>query len=409
MTYSKKPNAPKHAALMAGVAVFLFALPLAAQDGAPVDVGPPNVPDFSPAFPQQTRAPERRSGIDLVAETIAGGLEHPWGLAVLPEGGYLVTERPGRMRHVAADGTLSPPLTGLPDVYAQRQGGLLDVALGDDYAENRTIFWTYAKPGDDGLSATAASRGTLSEDFKSVTEVTEIFVQFPGASVPAHYGSRVLPDGQGHVFVTTGERFTPALSAFAQDLDKTYGKVVRLSPTGDIPEDNPFIGQTDAIPSIWSYGHRNVQGAALHPDTRTLWTIEHGPQGGDELNLIEPGENYGWPVISYGETYSGSPVGAGITAKAGMAQPRYYWDPVIAPGDLVFYQGDMFPDWQGDILIAALRGGLVRLELDGKTVVAEERLMEDLGRVRDVDVDSDGSLLVLTDQSNGALIRLTAR
>ncbi len=381
-----------------------------AQSDNPVRQGAPNVPAFKPAFPEQTRAPAMESGIELEAEVLARGLEHPWGIAILPSGDYLVTERSGDLRIVSAEGVVSTPLGGVPKVLARRQGGLLDVALDPDFSDNRLVYLTYAKPLSGRLSATAAARGRLSDDGTKLQDVQEIFVQSPGSPTPMHYGSRILFDSDGHAFITTGEHSSPSERVFAQDLDKTYGKVIRVNRDGTIPDGNPFIGQSGADPSIWSYGHRNIQGAALDPATGQLWTIEHGPRGGDELNRPEPGKNYGWPIISYGENYSGTPIGQGITQAPGMEQPRYYWDPVIAPAGMIFYQGDMLPEWKGDILASSLRpGGLVRLKLEGDTVIGEERLLEDIGRVRDVAEAPDGSLLVLIDSGNGQIRRVTPK
>lgn len=397
-----KPAAP--AALL-----LALALPAGAETGAPVEQGLPNVPDFRPAFEGQTRAPEALSNLRLQVSEIAGGLVHPWGVALLPEGGYLVTERPGRLRVVAEDGTLSDPVAGLPDIRARGQGGLLDVTLGPDFATDRMIYWTYAKPMGDGLSATAAARGRLSEDLTEVTGAEDIFVQDPPSPTAMHYGSRILFDPSGIAYVTTGEHSSEAERVFAQDLDKTYGKVIRIRPDGSPPPDNPFVGQAGAVPAIWSSGHRNIQGAAIHPATGALWTIEHGPQGGDELNMPLAGGNYGWPVISYGVNYDGSPVGDGLTAATGMEQPVYYWDPVIAPGGMAFYPGGMFVDWEGDLLIGAMNpGALVRLRIDSSGLVAsEERLLTDQGRIRDVAVAPDGALLLLVDAEDGRLLRVT--
>ncbi|MGG7643752.1 PQQ-dependent sugar dehydrogenase [Rhodovulum sp. YNF3179] len=384
-----------------------LALPAAAQTGAPVDQGPRNVPEFSPAFPNQTRAPAMESGMRFAVETLADGLVHPWGIAVLPGGGYLVTERAGRLRHLAADGTLGPAIAGVPEVLAQRQGGLLDVALAPDFAESRVIFLSYAKPMGRGRSATAVARAELGADLRRLEAVRDIFVQTPPSPTPAHYGSRVVASGD-HVFITTGEHFTARERQFAQHPDKSYGKVMRLTADGDVPADNPFAGDADALGGVWSLGHRNPQGAAIRPSTGALWTLEHGPAGGDELNRIAPGANYGWPVVSYGENYSGRPVGSGAQRRAGFVEPRYYWDPVIAPGGFVFYRGDMFADWEGDILAASLNpGGLVRLRLEGDRVAGEERFFTGEARMRDVAIDRDGALLVLTDARNGAVLRLT--
>ena len=361
---------------------------------------------LEPQNPSQFRAALKSSGITLEQEVIAEGLEHPWGIEVLPEGGYLVTERPGRLRHVATDGTLSDPISGVPEVVAQDQGGLLDVALAPDFAESRRVYLSYAKPVGDGLSATAAAYGTLNEDMTALEDVPDIFVQSPGSTVDKHFGSRVVFDGDGHVYITTGEHSSPEYRVYAQDLDKTYGKVIRLTLDGEVPDGNAFVDQEGAMPEIWSYGHRNMQGAMMRDGE--LWTIEHGPQGGDELNKIEPGTNYGWPVISFGQNYSGTDIGEGIAAKDGMAQPVYFWDPVIAPGGMLTYEGDVFSDWQDDVFIGSLYpGGIVRLDLEDGTVVAEERLAMDLGRVRDLEVDSDGTLLAITDTDNGVLVRLS--
>jgi glucose/arabinose dehydrogenase len=365
--------------------------------------------DFAPAFPEQFRAPLEVSDISLTTETLAGGLVHPWGIARLPgDGGWLVTEREGRLRHLAADGTLSEPISGVPEVVARDQGGLLDVALGPDFAETGMVYLTYAKPMGDGLSATAAARGTLSEDMASLTGVEDIFVQDPPDDTHKHFGSRILFPGDGTAVITTGEHSSMETRVYAQDLDKTYGKVIRVNLDGSIPQDNPFVGQADAVDSIWSLGHRNIQGAAYDADG-TLWAIEHGPAGGDELNRPEPGLNYGWPVISYGERYDGGPIGSGEASMEGMEQPVYFWDPVIAPGGMGFHQGEAFSDWNGDILIGSLYpGGVVRLALDDDGLVAaEERLLRDIGRVRDVEIQPDGSFIVLTDFANGSVIHVT--
>ncbi len=379
-----------------------------AATAQPVEQGPPNVPQFKPAFPQQTRAPASDSGVELQVETLASPLEHPWAVGVLPDGGYLVTERPGRLRHVTAEGEISEPIGGVPDLVARRQGGLLDVAVSPEFASDRTIFLTYSKPVGDGLSATAAARATLSEDMTQLRHVTDIFVQQPGAPEPLHYGSRVVIDGD-IAWITTGERYTRENRQNAQELGATYGKVIRVQTDGRVPDDNPFVGRQGAIDSIWSLGHRNIQAAALRAPG-DLWTIEHGPRGGDELNNPKAGGNYGWPVVSYGENYNGTPVGSGDAhhEPKGFVEPRYYWDPVIAPSGMVFYDGQMFPGWQSDVLVGSLSpGALVRLELDGTTVVGEERLLTRQGRIRDVAQDRDGALLLLVDADAGALLRVT--
>ena len=362
--------------------------------------------DLAPAFEAQFRAPLAENGVALSREVLASGLSHPWGIAVLPDGaGYLVTERTGALRHMAADGTLSDPVAGVPEVHAVEQGGLLDVALDPEFAQNRRIFLTYAKPMGDGMSATAAASAVLSEDLASLSEVRDIFVQDPPSPTPKHYGSRILLPGDGTAIITTGEHSSDAERDLAQSLDATYGKVIRVNVDGTVPDDNPFVGR-DGEDAIWSYGHRNIQGAAFGPDG-TLWTIEHGPRGGDELNAPEAGLNYGWPVISYGIRYDGGPIGSGEAAREGMEQPVYFWDPVIAPGGMMFHGGAAFADWNGDLLIGSLNpGGVVRLSLEDGRVTEEERLLLDAGRVRDVEVLEDGSFLILTDFGDGSVIRI---
>ena len=331
---------------------------------------------------------------------MARGLEHPWGLAFLPDGRLLVTERPGRLR-IAAGGGLSAPLTGVPAVYARGQGGLLDVALGPSFAQDRLVYLSFSEAGPGG-AGTAVARGRLGARGLEDTQV--IWRQQPKVEGPNHWGSRLVFRPDGTLFVTLGERF--AYRERAQDLSVTLGKVVRIDADGSIPRDNPFIGRSGPLPEIWSYGHRNVQAAALDADGR-LWTVEHGAMGGDELNHPEPGKNYGWPVITYGLDYSGATIGIG-TSKPGMEQPVYYWDPVIAPSGAVFYTGSAFPEWHGDLLVGSLRpGGLVRLRLQDGRVTREERYLHELGeRIRDVRQGPDGGLYLLTDASRGRILRL---
>jgi aldose sugar dehydrogenase len=371
---------------------------------AEVEQGPPNA-GFDPAFADQTRA-SVLAATPVQVTVFASGLENPWGIAPLPEGRWIVTERPGRMRIVEADGTLSPPISGLPEVANEGQGGLLDVATGPDFARDRTVWWTYAKRLEGGF-VTAAARGVLSEDNSQMTDVADIFGQEPPSPTPMHFGSRIVFDGRGHLFITTGEHSSQAERVLAQDINTTYGKVIRLNLDGSVPADNPFVGR-DGVDTIWSLGHRNMQGAVIETETGQLWTVEHGPAGGDELNRLDAGVNYGWPVVSYGVNYDGSPVGSGTAQAPGFAEPVYYWDPVIAPGGMVFYQGDLFPDWRGDLLIGSLNpGALVRLEMVDGRVVGEERLVTDLGRIRDVEEMPDGSLLVLKDAGDGGVWRVT--
>ncbi len=403
MTISSTPLTTL-AALSAAALPFAAMAQADAGGGGYVVQGEKNVPEFEPAFENQTRAPAVTTEAELTSTALAGGLEHPWGIAVLPEGaGYLVTERPGRLRHVSTDGSLSGPIAGMPEVLAQDQGGLLDIAVGPDFADDRRIYWTYAKPLEGGMSATAAGRGVLNEDLTEVTEVEDIFVQEPPSPSPMHYGSRIVFDDAGHAFVTTGEHFTDDQRVYAQDLDKTYGKVIRVNLDGTVPEDNPFAGQDGAVASIWSLGHRNIQGALVRDGQ--VWTIEHGPKGGDELNRPQAGANYGWPEVSYGERYDEGPIGTGEPRGEGFEEPVYYWDPVIAPGGMVAYEGDAFPEWQGEFLIGSLYpGGIVRVVLEEDRVTGEERLVRDLGRVRDIELLEDGTFLAITDREAGELL-----
>jgi glucose/arabinose dehydrogenase len=341
-------------------------------------------------------------------ETVADGLEHPWGIEMLPDGRMLVTERPGRLRIVAPDGTLSEPLEGVPDVDARGQGGLLDVALDPDFPANRLVYMSYAEPGEGGNS-TAVARAALSQDGASLTDLQVIFSQKPKLPSDKHFGSRLVFDGKGHLFVTLGERSEAQFREQAQDLGSHLGKIVRIRPDGSVPDDNPFVGQAGALPEIWSYGHRNVQAAELHPETGQLWEIEHGPRGGDEVNIAEPGANYGWPVVTHGVNYDGTPVGTGRQRQGGMVDPLYTWTPVIAPSGMIFYTGAAFPEWRGDLFVGGLRAtSLVRLELDGGRIAHEERLLEDLDkRIRDVTQGPDGTLYILTDEDNGEVLRLS--
>ena len=357
-----------------------------------------------PAQGQAPRSPTPASVNGAVqVQTIAKGLEHPWSLAFLPDKRMLVTERPGRLRIVGADGRISEPLTGVPQVYASGQGGLLDVALSPTFEKDRLVYLSLAEPGEGG-AGTAVARGRLGERGLESTQV--IWRQQPKVSGSNHWGSRIVFRPDGTLFVTLGERFNH--SERAQDLSATLGKVVRINPEGSAPRDNPFVNRDGARPEIWSYGHRNVQAAALHPETKQLWTVEHGARGGDELNHPEAGKNYGWPVISYGTHYSYLKIGEG-TAKPGMEQPVYYWDPVIAPSGMTIYTGDLFAGWKNNFLIGSLTpGGLVRLVMKDGKVAQEERYLGDLReRIRDVRQAPDGSLYLLTDARNGQILRIT--
>lgn len=335
--------------------------------------------------------------------TMTRGLEHPWGLAFLPDGRRLVTERPGRLRLVAADGTLDPqPVTGLPTIAIHGQGGLLDVALHPGFAENGLIYLSYAARGEGGVG-TEVARGRLVDHRLENVEV--LFRQQPKSSGGRHFGSRLVFDRQGYLYITLGDR---GEQERAQKMDDLAGKIVRLHDDGRIPADNPFADRPGARPEIYSLGNRNVQGAALHPVTGELWAQEHGPQGGDEVNVIRAGRNYGWPVITYGVEYVvGTKIGEG-THKPGMEQPLHVWVPSIAPSGMAFYQGDRFPRWRGDLFVGALKDQmLVRLRFDGEKRVKEERLLKGvLGRIRDVRAGPDGYLYLLTDSPDGVIARL---
>jgi glucose/arabinose dehydrogenase len=361
--------------------------------GRPVEDRPPNGRTQKPIFPGQTRAPFRTAGVRFDVRTVARGLEHPWSMAFLPDGAMLVTERPGRLRMVGADGTLSQPIAGLPEVDARDQGGLLEVALDPTFADSGRIYFTYAEPRDGGNGTALASARLVREGGAARLEGARvIWRQEPTIDSTKHFGGRLVVGNGGELFVTTGERFLPESRVKAQDEESGIGKVVRALP---------------APPVIWSRGHRNVQSAAINPKTGALWVVEHGARGGDEINLVERGNNYGWPVITYGIDYSGEPIGQGITAAAGMVQPLYFWDPSIAPSGMAFYDGDRFPAWRGSLFVGALAGKhLARLTLEGTRVVGEERLLVDRARIRDVRVGPSGTIFVLTDEDDGEVLEL---
>lgn len=352
---------------------------------------------------QSTHASER--GPVRVTE-VTVGLDSPWGLAFLPDGGMLVTERPGRLRRIAADGSASEPLTGVPAVFATGQSGLLDVALSPQFASDRLVYLSYMEANWRGNKAgTAVARGRLGEN--GLSEVEVIYRQEPKLSSGTHPGSRLVFADDGLLFVTQGEN---NVRPTAQDMDKLQGKLVRIAPDGSIPADNPFVGVDGARPEIWSLGHRNMQGAALHPVTRKLWTHEHGPMGGDEINIPDAGRNYGWPIITYGQNYSGGPIPESTGTQApGMEQPHHYWPVSPAISGMAFYTGDRFAAWSGNLFIGALAAReLIRLELDGDAITHEERLLGDRGeRIRDVRQGPDGALYLLVDDAvNGRILRV---
>lgn len=357
------------------------------------------------AIAQSREYPSERGTLQVTPVLV--GLEHPWSLAFLPEQqGLLVTERPGRLRLATLQGELSEPIGGVPAVYARSQGGLLDVALSPDFAQDRLVYLSYAEAGAGRYAGTAVGRGRLSADNRRLDDFEVIFRQMPKLSSGAHFGSRLVFDRAGYLFITLGENNQRPT---AQDLDKLQGKVVRLHPDGRVPSDNPFVGQPGARPEIWSYGHRNPQGAALNPWTGQLWSHEHGPRGGDEINIPQAGKNYGWPLATHGVDYSFLPIPeARGQTLAGTEAPHHVWAKSPAISGMAFYDGERFPAWRGNLFIGALVGqALIRLELSGDRVVHEERLLERLGeRIRDVRQGPDGYLYVLTDAANGQLLRL---
>jgi glucose/arabinose dehydrogenase len=343
---------------------------------------------------------------NITVETIVGGLANPWAVAFLPDGRMLVTERPGRLRIATREGRLSPPLAGVPEVLARRQGGLLDVVLDRAFASNRTIYFCFAAPVEGG-GQTALARARLGDgEAPQLDGVKVIFRQEGPPSGGLHYGCRIVQARDGNLFLTMGDHGSHPKEA--QNLANHLGKIVRIQTDGGVPKDNPFVGKSGAKPEIWSYGHRNAQGAALHPQTGKLWVNEHGPRGGDELNIAEAGRNYGWPVIGYGIDYSGARIHEG-THRPGMEQPIKQWTPVIAASGMAFYTGDLLRGWKGNVFIGGLASQvLVRLELDGEKVVGEERLLRGLGeRIRDVRQGPDGALYVATDSSSGRVLRVT--
>ncbi|VXC05167.1 PQQ-dependent sugar dehydrogenase [Brevundimonas sp. G8] len=379
------------------------------QVGAPLETRPANNPDQQPAFAGQTRAPGVKTEQAMSHMVVASGLVHPWGLAALPDGRWLVTEKPGRLRIITAQGQISEPVAGLPAVDAQGQGGLLDVIVGPGFAQDRMIYWSYSEPRQGG-NATSVARARLSDDGSRVENVQVIFRALPIYDGDKHFGSSLAFAPDGKLFITLGERSDKPMRPQAQDLGSHMGKTIRINADGTVPQDNPFVDRAGALPEIWSLGHRNVQGIAVQPGTGAIWTIEHGTRGGDEVNIDKPGLNYGWPDAAYGVEYAGGQINTGATQAPGTEQPVYYWDPVIAPGGATFYQGAMFPGWDGNLLVAGLKEKhIARLVIQNDRVVGEERLLTDLGeRVRDVAVGADGAVWAITDEENGKLVRLAA-
>jgi aldose sugar dehydrogenase len=376
---------------------------------APLETRAANAPDQKPAFQGQTRACEVKSSGAYRVTVLARNLEKPWSVEPLPDGSLLVSEKPGRLRIVSAAGQVGEPITGLPAVDSKGQGGLLDLALSPGFATDRTIFFTFSEPRTGG-NATSVGRGVLSADSRSLGQVRVIFQAMPTYDGDKHFGSRLAFGPDGMLYMTLGERSDSVMRPQAQMMGSHMGKVLRLKPDGTPADGNPFIGQAGAKPEIWTVGHRNVQASAFDPQGR-MWIVEMGTQGGDELNLIQKGKNYGWPIQAYGEEYSGKPIEGAVTNRPGYEQPVYYWDPVIAPSGAQFYSGKLFPAWKGNLFVGGLKDKfLVRLTLENDRVTGEEHLLTDRKqRVRDVREGPDGALYVVTDEKNGELWKISPR
>ncbi len=370
----------------------------------PVETQEPNT-DYSAAFEGQTRAPGIATKTNYQVSEFASGLSRPWGMTNLPDGRILVTEKGGTMRIVSNSGEISEAITGIPSVNSSGQGGLLDVAIDPDFDINRMVYWSFSQNGQGG-TATAIAKGRLSDNESTIENVQVIYTALPEYNSTLHYGSRLEWDGEGNLFVSTGERSNKESRPEAQHLDAALGKILRITKDGDPAPGNPFMGQSDILPEIYSYGHRNPQGLAIHPVSGDLWEGEFGPRGGDEINLIEPGKDYGWPTISYGIEYSGGKIGAGITQKEGMEQPVYYWDPVVSASGITFYSGKMITEWTNNLFLGALSAQhIVRLVIEDNRVVAEERLLEgENQRFRDLLEGTDGALYAITD--SGLMYRI---
>ncbi|CAD7038759.1 PQQ-dependent sugar dehydrogenase [Pseudorhizobium halotolerans] len=372
------------------------------QSGEPVETKPANAPDQQPAFAGQTRAPQPAETVEIETEVVAQDLPHLWAMEFLPDGRMLVNAKQGAMHIVSAEGEAGPALEGVPEVLSDGQGGLLDVALAPDFESSGMIFFSFSEQRDDGNGTSVASAKLVTDDQGGGTleDVQVIFRQMPSYDGNKHFGSRLVFGPNDELYVTVGERSDPEPRVQAQDLSSGLGKIFRIDRNGEALPDNPFVDQENAQPQIWSLGHRNLQSAALDGQGR-LWTVEHGPRGGDELNRPEPGKNYGWPEVTYGVEYSGDPVGEGITQQAETEQPVYYWDPVIAPSGMAYYDGDAIPEWQGAFLVGGLVSqGIVVVHMDGDRVQYEARVPLD-ARIRDVKVGPDGAVYAVTEQRGG--------
>lgn len=373
--------------------------------GAPVETRKP-VTDYKPAFEGQTRIGSVTTTTPVESKVLSSDLKKPWGITVLPDGRLLITQKEGTMRIATTSGQLSEPITGLPAVNSNGQGGLLGLTIDPNFSTNRMVYWSFSEENPDG-TVTAVAKGRLSDDEKRMENTQVIYRAMPIYDGTLHYGSRILFDKTGNLFVSTGERSDRETRPQAQDLNSGLGKIVRITPEGQPAPGNPGI--SSSRPEIWSYGHRNVQGLAFHPETGELWSNEFGPKGGDELNLVKPGKNYGWPTITYGVEYSGATIGEGITQKEGMEQPVYYWDPVLSPSGMTFYSSNNIPEWKNNLFIGGLNSNhIARLVIKNNRVVGEERLLANEGqRFRDVAEGKDGALYAVTD--GGRLYRVARK
>jgi glucose/arabinose dehydrogenase len=406
----------KASVFLTGISTLLFACGTSTPNGMgstdttsnpPVETKSPNS-DYKPAFAGQTRIQGVKTSTPFDGIVVTSGLNRPWGVTALPNGRLLVTEKGGTMRIVTTTGQVSEPITGIPQVVAAGQGGLLGVTIDPEFASNRMVYWAFSEPVQGG-NLTSAAKGRLSDDERRIENATVIYRATPAYNNNMHYGGRILVDRAGNVFLSTGERSDPVTRPRAQDLNSGMGKIIRITKEGQPAQGNPFIGRNDARPEIYSYGHRNPQGIAFHPETGDLWESEMGPRGGDEVNLIQPGKNYGWPTIGYGLEYSGQKVGAGITQQAGLEQPVYYWDPVLSPSGMTFYSGDAIPEWKNNLFIAGLNSNhIARLVIQNNKVIGEERILANQGqRFRDVTMGRDNALYAVTDE--GRMYRIAKK
>ena len=373
----------------------------------PVETNAPNTPAYKPAFEGQTRAPGVKTKTELDVKVLTSELVNPWGIVSLPDGRLLITEKAGTMRIATNTGQLSAPITGLPKVNDAGQGGLLGLNIDPGFETNRIVYWSYSEDRPGG-TLTAVAKGRLADDEKAIEKVTVIYRALPAFKSSLHYGSRIVFDKDGNLFVSTGERSDIKSRPQAQQLNSALGKIVRITKEGKPVESNPFIEKEGAKPEIYSYGHRNTQGLAINPATGDLWNGEFGPRGGDEINIVKPGLDYGWPAITYGIEYSGKTIGEGITQKEGMEQPVYYWDPSISPSGMVFYNADLIPEWKNNLLMGCLAGmHITRMVIKDNKVIGEERLLSnEQQRFRDITVGKDGAVYVVCDGQSGRLYRI---